>query len=74
MKLTHYEALEVLGLEVWRGFPAVQAALHMIILYNIIREWAISCNFSPRCCINVTPDVDYSWLHAFRDCWACRGL
>ena len=48
MKLTHYEALEVLGLEVWRGSPAVQAALHMIILYNVVHEWAISCTFSPR--------------------------
>ena len=47
MKLTHYEALEVLGLEVRRGSPAVQAALHMIILDNFIYEWAINCSFQP---------------------------
>ena len=47
MKLIHYEALEILGLEVCRGSPAVQAALRMIILYNVVYEWAISCNLSP---------------------------
>ena len=74
MKLTHYEALEVLGLEVWTGSPAVQAALHMIILDNFIYKWAINRSLSPRRCITVALDVDSAWLHALCDCWACHGL